>query len=80
MQTSMFAFFSLNSGILPPRRCGATEGRNHHALIFVLHLSHRNSPHGKAKAIHHPQNPLDETLTRYYRPTRLEKYGVKPYI
>jgi hypothetical protein len=23
---------------------------------------------------------LDETLTRYYRPTRLEKYGVKPYI
>jgi len=27
-----------------------------------------------------PANPLVETLTRCYRPTRLEKYGVKPYI
>jgi len=54
MQTSMFAFFSLNNGVLPPRRCGARDGHNHPALLIVLHQSKGNPPHGKAKALHHP--------------------------
>jgi hypothetical protein len=32
----------------------AAAMRTHPALIFVLHHSKRNPPHGKAKAIHHP--------------------------
>jgi hypothetical protein len=47
IQTSMFAFFSLKSGVLPPRRCGATEGHTHPALLIVLHHSKPNSPHTK---------------------------------
>jgi hypothetical protein len=32
----------------------AADMRTHPALIFILHHSKSNPPHGKAKAIHRP--------------------------
>jgi len=39
--------FFTSGGVLPPRRCGATEGRANPALLLVLHHSKPNSPHAK---------------------------------
>jgi len=43
-QTSMFAFFSLKGGILPPRHYSATAGLNNPARLLGLHQSMRTPP------------------------------------
>ena len=49
----------------------AAAMRTHPALPVVLHHSHRNSPHGKAKAIHYPLKSAGWNINPLIPPDRL---------